>query len=114
MRVGLTGFCRTRNNRANLMSNDRPVVLVTGASGFVGRHLVPVLARNGWAVRRAIRTPSANRDEVVIESIGPTTDWRAALADADAVVHLAARVHHPKDQHATALYRPANLHGTFH
>jgi UDP-glucose 4-epimerase len=96
------------------MSNDRPVVLVTGASGFVGRHLVPVLARNGWTVRRAIRTLSADPDEVLIESIGPATDWRAALADADAVVHLAARVHHPNDQHATALYRSVNVDGTLH
>ena len=44
------------------------------------------------------------RDEVVIGSIGPTTDRRSALADAEAVVHLAARVHHPHEEYATALY----------
>src|SRR5437879_1942453 len=96
------------------MKDGRPIVLVTGASGFVGRHLVPLLARNGWAVRRAVRSPSSSRDEVVIESIGLTTDWRAALTDAEAVVHLAARVHHPHEEYATALYRSVNVDGTLH
>jgi UDP-glucose 4-epimerase len=96
------------------MKDDRPVVLVTGASGFVGGHLVPSLARNGWAVRKAVRTPSARRDDVVIGSIGPTTEWGSPLAGVDAVVHLAARVHHPNDEHATALYRSVNVDGTLH
>jgi UDP-glucose 4-epimerase len=75
------------------LTGSRPIVLVTGASGFVGRHLVPVLARNGWAVRRAVRTLSGSDDEALVESIGLATDWRAALVGVDAVVHLAARVH---------------------
>ena len=86
------------------MKDHRPLVLVTGASGFVGRHLAPMLERNGWSVRRAFRRPPTRRDEVVIGSIGPTTDRRSALADAEAVVHLAARVHHPHEEYATALY----------
>ncbi|MDI3565136.1 hypothetical protein [Bradyrhizobium sp. Arg816] len=35
--------------------------------------------------------PGGIDDEVVIESIGPDTDWEAALEGVDAVVHLAAR-----------------------
>ena len=94
------------------MTDTRPVVLVTGASGFVGRHLVPVLAREGWRVRRAVRTPSGSDDEILIGSIGPATDWQAALAGVEAVVHLAARAHHPGEEHAAELYRTVNTEGT--
>jgi UDP-glucose 4-epimerase len=96
------------------MSERKPVVLVTGASGFVGRHVAPTLAREGWSVRRAVRSPDGMDDEVVIESIGPETDWTAALEGVDAVVHLAARVHHKHEEHAVQLYRNVNIAGTLH
>ena len=94
------------------MNNDQPAVLVTGANGFVGRHLSPVLARGGWTVRRAVRHPAGNDGEVAIESISPDTNWKAALAGVDAVVHLAARVHQRYDKGAEKLYRDVNTEGT--
>jgi UDP-glucose 4-epimerase len=96
------------------MSGSKPVVLVTGASGFVGRHVVPALARAGWTVRRAVRNPQGLDDEVVIKAIGADTDWQAALDGVDAVVHLAARVHHKNEEHAVKLYRNVNILGTLH
>ncbi|MDN4983756.1 NAD-dependent epimerase/dehydratase family protein [Bradyrhizobium arachidis] len=96
------------------MSEDKRVVLVTGASGFVGRHVVRDLVRAGWLVRRAFRSPEGLDDEVVIETIGPDTDWTAALEGVDAVVHLAARVHHKHEEHAVQLYRNVNIAGTLH
>ncbi|MDN5005380.1 NAD-dependent epimerase/dehydratase family protein [Bradyrhizobium sp. GCM10027634] len=96
------------------MSENKRVVLVTGASGFVGRHVVPDLVREGWSVRRAVRSPEGLDDEVVIETIGPDTDWTAALEGVDAVVHLAARVHHKHEEHAVQLYRNVNIAGTLH
>ena len=91
--------------------NDRPIVLVTGATGFVGRHLSPVLESNGWVVRAAVRRPSG-LNEVMVDSIGPDTNWQAALAGIDVVVHLAARVHHPNDRDAEQLYHDLNVGGT--
>jgi UDP-glucose 4-epimerase len=94
------------------MTNDRPIVLVTGATGFVGRYVLPALEHEGWIVRAAVRRPSGLRNEVVIDSIGAETDWQAALAGVDAIVHLAARVHHPNDREAEKLYRDLNVEGT--
>lgn len=94
------------------MKEDRSTVLVTGATGFVGRHLAPALAREGWIVRRAVRHLSQSGGEVLVESLGPTTDWGVALAEVDAVVHLAARVHHPNEENACDLYRMVNTEGT--
>jgi UDP-glucose 4-epimerase len=63
-------------------------------------------------VRNAVRTSAAIEDEVVVGSIGPKTDWQAALAGVTAVVHLAARVHHKREEHAVQLYRNTNIEGT--
>jgi UDP-glucose 4-epimerase len=96
------------------MKDGKRLVLVTGASGFVGGHLVPLLEQQGWAVRSAVRKRSGLGDEVAIGSLGPSTDWQAALADVDAVVHLAARVHHQHEEHAVKIYRDVNIDGSLH
>ncbi|MDI3566277.1 NAD-dependent epimerase/dehydratase family protein [Bradyrhizobium sp. Arg816] len=91
---------------------NQPVVLVTGATGFVGRNLVPLLESRGYRVRRALRAGRAGENDVVVGSIGATTSWDAALVGVDAVVHLAARVHHPNEEHADELYDTVNTQGT--
>lgn len=96
------------------MIETKGIVLVTGASGFVGRHVAPALARAGWSVRRAVRSPEGLDDEVIIDSIGPDTVWEPALDGVDAVVHLAARVHHTHEEHTVELYRNVNTAGTLH
>src|SRR5258708_7769375 len=52
-------------------------VLVTGATGFIGRHLVPHLLACSHAVRASVRDRAAGD----------------SLDGIDAVVHLAARAH---------------------
>ena len=96
------------------MTDGRLVVLVTGANGFVGRNVAPVLTSNGMIVRQAMRKPSSHANTVIIDAIGPQTNWEEALRGVDAVVHLAARVHHPREEHATEIYRSINTEGTLH
>jgi UDP-glucose 4-epimerase len=98
----------------NSVRKRKPCVLLTGASGFVGRHLISLLIREGWNVRQAVRRASLGGDEVAITSIGPQTEWQVALAGVDTVIHLAARVHHKDDEHEVRLYRDINIEGTFH
>ena len=76
-----------------------PTVLVTGADGFVGRHMVAALTKAGWQVRRSQRSgrPSISDDIVTGLDLGPKTDWRTALNGVQAVVHLAARAHRSKN-----------------
>lgn len=70
-------------------------VVITGASGFVGRALCADLGLRGHLVRAATRTPPdrAQTPAFAVGDIGPETDWSAALAGCEAVVHLAAHVH---------------------
>jgi len=73
-------------------------VLVTGATGFVGRALSPALLQAEHEVSVAVRNPTAADipDGITVHAIsdiGPDTDWTEALSGADAVIHLAARTH---------------------
>jgi nucleoside-diphosphate-sugar epimerase len=89
-------------------------VLVTGAGGFVGAALLPVLAAHGHDVRPVARRPLAHAGSVAVTDVGAHTDWREALAGCDAVVHLAARVHVMREQAADPLaaFREVNAAGT--
>lgn len=89
-------------------------ILVTGANGFVGQATCAALRQAGHGVLPAVRVPYGLADEVVVGNIHAQTDWRAALAGVDAVVHLAARVHLMDDKAADPLaqYRAVNVAGT--
>jgi nucleoside-diphosphate-sugar epimerase len=72
-------------------------VLVTGASGFIGRALVGELSRAGHRVRAAMRQPAdifAREVEVVaVSDLTRPVEWRFLLKDTDTVVHLAGIAH---------------------
>lgn len=74
-------------------------ILVTGATGFVGRNLVPALILAGHDVLCAV---SQNVDwlqakQIVINKLELQPDWSTVLQGIDIVIHLAARVHIMQD-----------------
>lgn len=71
-------------------------VLVTGASGFVGRRLCEEIVNRGSRVKAALRGPvsgNGSGESVIVGRINGQTDWAAALQGVDVVIHLAACVH---------------------
>ena len=72
-------------------------VLVTGASGFIGRALVPALVAAGHDVRAAVRrspAPFAPPVQAATHGdLGADVDWRPLMAGVDFVVHLAGIAH---------------------
>jgi len=93
-------------------------VLVTGATGFVGRRLVAALShRPMFAVNAASRHPADLPDTVRaarIRNLTEDTDWSGALRGVDVVVHLAARMQANRSQVSDprAAFRSANVKAT--
>jgi UDP-glucose 4-epimerase len=94
-------------------------VLLTGASGFVGRAVQARLLADGLhrlrcAQRKAPVAPLAGVEYCLAPSLEAEADWSQALADVDAVIHCAARVHVMHEQAADPLaeFRRANVEGT--
>ncbi len=88
------------------------IVLVTGASGFVGRVVGERLRREGWQVRRTgHRNASGDMADI---PLGSATDWSAAVEGCGAVVHLAARAHvlRERDVDPPGAFREVNAAGT--
>jgi uncharacterized protein YbjT (DUF2867 family) len=99
-------------------------ILLTGASGFVGSHVLPALLAEGHAVRALVRDeaargqiirrlPEAQRTGVTF-AFGDVTDppsLRAAMTDLEAVVHLVAI---PRDRSGGRELARINTDGTRH
>ncbi|MGB8564704.1 MAG: NAD-dependent epimerase/dehydratase family protein, partial [Pseudolabrys sp.] len=72
-------------------------ILVTGASGFVGRALVTELANVGHSVRAAMRQPAdvfpRSVEVIAVSDLTRPVEWRALLRDVETVVHLAGIAH---------------------
>lgn len=92
-------------------------VLITGANGFVGRTLGPLLLDQGHSVCGAIRSHArlaAGLEARPAGRLAAEGEWGPALTGCDAVVHLAARVHvmHDTATDPLAEFRAANVAGT--
>ena len=96
-------------------------ILVTGASGFIGRALCSGLREKGIPLRRVFRMPpgdydsgEAGSDWIAVGDINAHTDWAGALEGIETVIHLAARVHVMEERvdDSLAEYRMVNTSGT--
>lgn len=94
------------------MAEER--ILLTGASGFVGPHVVVALLRAGYRLRLAQRRPgpvAEGVETIVTGDLSAPTDWTAALAGVDHVVHMAGLAHAGPGLDE-ALYRRVNTEAT--
>lgn len=82
----------------------KSIALVTGATGFIGRHLCHYLFQLGYSVRGTYRGKAIpigynkNIDWINVGEIGPDTQWEIALNDVDYVIHLASLAHQMGDK----------------
>lgn len=93
-----------------------PRILLTGATGFVGRHLSQTLLTQGFTVRAAIREgrqAPAGTEAVTMPGLDEQPDWSKALAGVDAVIH-AAGIAHATDEIPEARYQAVNHAATLH
>ena len=100
-------------------------VLVTGAAGFIGSHLVERLVRDGYRVRAFVHYNAAgwlhnlerlDRDvrdelEIVAGDIADPFSVNHAVADREIVYHLASLIAIPYSYRAPAAYVATNIHG---
>ena len=91
-----------------------PLALVTGASGFVGSHIVDELLRRGARVRCLLRSTSSRRwlegkpVDFAEGDVRHREGLDAAVAGADWIVHAAGLTHAPSAEE----FHRANVLGT--
>ena len=95
-------------------------LLITGATGFIGRAVLAQAALDPtlevWgSERRALAEGKKLVDPTFFRDLAPDTDWAEAVSGVEAVVHTAARVHVMNDVARDPLldYRRTNVEGTF-
>lgn len=93
------------------------MLLVTGATGFVGGAFCRLMSSQGQRVRGVVHRRAASSGDIQtcqISNLNGQTDWAAALYGVSGVVHLAARVHVMQDRSADPLaeFRRVNVDGT--
>lgn len=92
-------------------------ILITGASGFVGRSVCAELLKQNLEIRLALRANNfllENAEVAIINQIDNDTDWSTALRNVDVVIHLAARVHVMNEAAVDSMlkFRSVNVDGT--
>ncbi|TRU81292.1 MAG: SDR family oxidoreductase [Microcystis novacekii Mn_MB_F_20050700_S1] len=73
-------------------------ILVTGATGFIGSYLLPILSQQKFHITAAVRKNLSQSLSIPIKTIkvgniDEKTNWQEALEGIDIVIHLAARAH---------------------
>jgi nucleoside-diphosphate-sugar epimerase len=91
---------------SSLSAANRPLIALTGATGFIGQCLLRELPKRGYRLRVLLRRPSMVPMEsasAVVGDLARPQNMSAALADVDAVIHSAGLAHAmsglPEDDH---------------
>ena len=74
----------------------KPLIALTGATGFIGQFLLRELPKRGYRLRVLLRRPSIVPMEsasAVVGDLARPQNMAAALADVDAVIHSAGVAH---------------------
>lgn len=77
-------------------SGDNPLIALTGATGFIGRHIARELPKRGYRIRVLLRRPSDVKLETgsaVIGDLARPQNMSAAFAGVSAVIHSAGIAH---------------------
>jgi nucleoside-diphosphate-sugar epimerase len=77
-------------------ASERPLIALTGATGFIGQWLLRELPKRGYRLRVLLRRPSIVPVEcasAVVGDLARPQNMSAALADVDAVIHSAGLAH---------------------
>lgn len=94
-----------------------PSALVTGANGFIGRHLVARLARDGFSIRALVyqaSTPDAGLQgvDVVEGDIRDSLFVLRAVRRGDWIFHLAGKVHDFAEKFGSSEHDEVTVGGT--
>ncbi|HYE60406.1 MAG TPA: GDP-mannose 4,6-dehydratase [Phycisphaerales bacterium] len=106
-------------------ARDLGAVAVTGASGFIGSHLISKLLAEGHSVTAAAR-PNSRTDSGNLAHVGPhrnlrviradildPSDARAITEECDTLFHLAAQVDVAHSLKSPSLFLQTNVTGTY-
>lgn len=89
-------------------NSKKPLIALTGATGFVGRHLMADLSRRGYRLRILLRRPVpefTTGEQVLIGDLASPVNLNEAMRGVDYVIHSAGIAHamsgRPEDDYRT-------------
>lgn len=99
--------------------DNKKTILITGATGFIGKQLVQTLdQKHSYFLRLLLRSPTilcnVQHQPIFVPDISEKTDWTGLLAGCEIIIHAAARVHVMEEYLEDPLhaFRQTNVQGT--